>query len=624
MAQKPPPQDGGQGTKVDPRRVYVSGTSKMKGGQKQEIASAAQASEQFEDEEQARQAAGAKEFFVQLEKGIKQISIYRHNVSHYGEYLERPYSMMADYLAKWETLALRVEQLGFKIHDAWVYQADASEQNIAHKFYRDGVRILIFRNGLTTQEMLDFVLIVLTNFRSTEYLHEDMVSLMWKQEFDSIEYVVVDTVSVGGESEEEARAEVDKIVNYLYKRLTSKSKDHVAFARISLEDLEIELEDVEQAKGVVVKGTPATPDEKAHVQQELDEEDENRMLPKLVVILFKVLEEELDQDLGQALEEVFVQLLDSFLIHEDFRGINQMLRKFKSMGRKSLPANSLARLQQIEGAFRMRMGEAERLDQVAQIIDSMAEIKDPQEVYRYLTRLDEQAIMPLLQALEKMERKEARRLVCDALATLGKEQLDVFVRRLESKKANLVRDMVYVIDKLNPPDKLKMLSRLLDHPNLAIRLEALGTLGASGEETCRAYVLKALEDNDMQMRITAARMLPNFDLSMATKTLLAIVSHQDFHKRDTKEQAAIYAALAGTNTTEAMAWFREQLRSSSLISKKKLAEHKRAIVNGLALSGSIAAFKLLKAELEAGIKEEDVSAAAERACHKLRERLLGS
>jgi hypothetical protein len=73
-----------------------------------------------------------------------------------------------------------------------------------------------------------------------------------------------------------------------------------------------------------------------------------------------------------------------------------------------------------------------------------------------------------------------------------------------------------------------------------------------------------------------------------------------------------------------MAWFREQLRSTSLISKKKLAEYKRTVVAGLALSGSIAAFKLLKAELEAGIKEEDVAAAAERACHKLRERLLGS
>jgi len=447
---------------------------------------------------------------------------------------------------------------------------------------------------------------------------------MWKQEFSNIEYVVVESVSVGGESEEGARVEVDKIVNFLYGRLTSRSADHVAFARISLEDLDIELDDVEQAKGVVVKGSPASGQQKAKVQQEIEEEDENRLLPKLVVILFKVLEEELDQDLSESLEDVFIQLLDSFLIHEDFRGINQILRKFGSMGRMQLPAGNLALIQQIETAFITRMGEAERLDQVAQIIDSMAEIKEPQEVYRYLTRLDEKAIVTMLQSLEKMERKEARRLVCDALTALGKDQLVVFLRRMDSRKANLVRDMVYIVDKLNPPDKLKILAKLLDHPNLAIRLETLSTLGASGEDSCRAYVMKALGDSDMQMRINAARLLPNFDLSMATKTLVIIVSHQDFPKRDNREQAAIYAALANTNTPEAMAWFREQLRSTTLISKKKLVEHKRNIVNGLAMSGSIAAYKLLKVEIEGGLMEEDVSAAAQRACNKLRERLLGS
>jgi hypothetical protein len=636
MPEKKSNPTGGKKTRVDPKNVYISGTSreaagqapaKAKGqgkGKKGELQSAGQASEQFEDEELAKQVAAGVEFFKQLNKGFKQIALYRHNVAQYDEYMERTYKVLCAILQKWETMPLRVEQLGFKFKDAWLYQEDASEHNIAHKFYRDGVRILVFRSGLSAQELLDFILICLTNFRSTEYIHDDMVSLMWKQEFASIEYVVVDSVSVGTESEEEARVEIDKIVNFLYNRLTSKSADHVAFARISLEDLDIELEDVEQAKGVVIKGQPASKDEKVHIQEQIDEEDENRLLPKLVVIMFKVLEEELDQDLGQALEEVFIQLLDSFLIHEDFRGINQMLRKFKTMGRKKLPQGNLARIQGIETAFTSRMGEAERLDQVSQIIDAMAVINDPQEVYRYLTRLDDQAMVPLLQALERMERQEARRLVCDALATLGRGQLDVFVRRLESKKANLVRDMVYVIDKLNPVDKLKILARLLDHPNLAIRLETLRTLGSSGEDTCRAYVMKALSDGDMQMRIMAARMLPNYDLSLATKTLLSICSLPDFNKRHAKEQTAIYAALASTNTADAMEWFREQLRATSLISKKKLSEAKRIVVNGLALSGSIAAFKLLKAELEAGIKEEDVAEAAERACGKLRERLLGS
>jgi len=604
--------------KVDPRNVYISGTSKLQPDDRDAD------QKHLTETESGQRVEEMKSFFDQLQRSIKTIGLYRHNTSHYGEYLDRAYKMLATMLRKYESVTVKVDQLGFKYFDVVVYQEDATEQNIAHKFYRDGVRILIFRDGLTPEEMLNFVLICLTNFHSAEYMFEDMVSLMWKSEFENIEYVVVETFAVGTESQEEAKAEVDKIVNYLYKRLTAQTDDRFSFARISLEDLEIELDDVEQAKGLVIKGTPATPEEKSKILQQLEEDDENRALPKLVVILFKVLEEELDQDLGQAIEDVFIQLLDSFLIHEDLRSINQMLRKFKGMGRKNLPSGNLARIQQIETMFTSKMGEAERIERLTQVLDTTSQIKEPQEVFRYLTRLSDQAIMPLLEALERMERHEARRLICDALATLGGDHLDVFVRRLQSEKANVVRDMLYIIDKLNPPEKLKIIAKLLEHPNLAIRLEALNTIGAGGDESCRGFVLKALNDSDTQMRITATRLLSNFDIAKAAKTLLAIVEDSGFTKRDQKEQTAIYGALAMTNTPESIEFFRGALRTSSLLSKKKLGDFKRSIVNGLAISGSIAAYKLLKAELEAGIKEEDVAVAAERACAKLKKKLLGT
>lgn len=606
--------------KVDPKNVYISGSSKMaRPGPK-----GAASEQELRAEEIAPQVAAGVELFKEMQRGLKQIALYRHNTAQYGEYLTRTHQMMHAFVEQYETLPLRVEQLGFKLHGEWVYQEDASEMNLAHKFYRDGVRILVFRRGLPSEELVTFVLIMLTNIRTREFQYEDMVSLLWKAELGHIEYVVVDSVAVGSESEEEARAEVDKIVNYLYKKLTSATKDTLSFARISLEDLDIELEDVEQAKGLLIKGQPATNEMKARVQQELDEEDENRVLPKLVLILFKVLEEEFDQDLGQALGDLFVQLLDSFLLHEDFQGINQMLRKLAALERKSLPQASLARVQQIQRDLTARMGESERIAQVGKALDGMAEIKDPENVFQYLVRLDEPAIVPLLQSLETLERQEARRMFCDVLVALGKEHLDVFVRRLESTRANLVRDMMYVIAAINPPDRLKLIAKLLDHPNLAIRLEALQTLSASGEESVRPYVLKALGDQDMQMRIMAARMLTNFDLSTATKTLLAMIQHPDFSKKENNEQTAFFAALATTQSKEAMEFFSEALRSTSLVGKKKLAEHKRLMVNGLALSGSIAAYKLLKAELEIGFKEEDVAQAAERASAKLREKLLGS
>lgn len=603
--------------KVDPRNVYISGTSELQPDLKK-------SAEDLSETETGQRIAAARNFFEHLERSMKTIGMYLHNTSHYGEYLDKTWRALEIILEQEGSLALKVDQLAFKYMDVPIYEGEADDHNIAYRFYRSGVRIFILRQGLTAEELLNWVLICMTNFRAAEYIHEDIVSLMWKHEFSNIEYVVVESISVGGEGEDEAKIEVDKIVNYLYKRMTSKSKDRFHFARVSLEDLEIELDDIEQAKGVLIKGTTATEDIKVKVQQQIEEEDQDRMLPKLVVILFKVLEEELDQDLGQSIEEVFIQLLDSMLMHEDFRSINQILRKFKGIQRKNLPAGNQARIEKIEDNFTTKMGDAERIGRIGEILDTAADIKDPQEVYRYLTRLDSQSILPLLDTLERMEKQDPRRLFCDALVVLGKEHLDVFARRLGSTKSNVVRDMLYIIDKLNPPDKLKLMAQLLKHPNLAIRLEALNTVGAGNDETCRVYVLNALTDPDTQMRMTAARLLPNFDMKAAVKTLLGIVNDSDFHKKPAKEQSAIFSALAMTNLPEAMEFFRQQLRSTSLLSRKKLAEYKRNIVNGLGMSGSIAAYKLLKAEFEVGIKEEDVAAQAERICDRMREKLLGS
>ncbi|RME25881.1 MAG: hypothetical protein D6806_07135, partial [Deltaproteobacteria bacterium] len=585
---------------IDERTLYIAGTTKADAS-KRTIA------QNLDDEQIARRIADAKQLFDHFNRALKNISIYRHNVARFKEYLAATYQHLKRILKNYGTIAFRVEQLGFKYFGQMVYEQDATEQNIAHKFYRSGVRILIFREGLDEDELLKFTEICLTNFHKAEYMFEDMVSLMWKAEFRNIEYVVVESFAVGTESQEEAKAEIDKIVNYLYRQLTSDDADGFKYARLSLEDLEIEMEGVEQAKGVVVKGEPATPSEKAAILQQLDEDDTTRALPKLVDILLNLFDEEIDPELSEALEDVFVQLLDSFLMHENFKGLNQMLRRLRNLARKNLPPNNLALVERLEQTMKIRMGEAERLNRVAEILDTAAEIKEPQEVFRYLSALDEQAIVPLLEALERMEKLEARRLICDALAQLGKDQLDVFVRRLQSDKANLVRDMVYVIDKIDPPDKLDHLSRLLKHPNLAIRLETLNTLGSSGDESCGKYVSHALQDGNAQMRMAAARLLLNFDVNKAARTLLKIVEDPSFEKRHPQEQTAFYTALAMTNTPDAMEFFKQQLRASSLIGKKKLAEHKQQLVDALARSGSIAAFKLLKGELEAGVKDQQLA-----------------
>jgi hypothetical protein len=577
---------------------------------------------QIEEEEKQRVEA-VRDFFTQLRKCIKTIGLYRHNLTQYSAYLEPAYKALMQALEKSENIGLAVEQTSLCYHGVPVYEEDASEQNLAFKFYRDGVRMLVFRRDLTSQELLDFVLVCLAHAQPDQVVQEDMVSLLWKQDFKNIEYVVVESFALGSEGTDQTKLEVDKIVSYLYGRLTSQGSDSHQFARLSLDDLELEIEDVKQVAGVNITSQPASQSEKDAVQQEIISYDRTRLLPRFGQILSDIFSEEIDEQLGQKLVEAFDQLFDGYLLNEDLPSIDLLLAGVERLTKSALSPESLVWANQAALDLHQRMSQESTIARLGDILDARVDQESYKRIYQYLVGLDSSATSAMLHTLERLNKAEARRLFCEALAKLGRSVPEVFAERLSSPKANLVRDMLYILDKLNPPDKTRMVAGLLAHPNLALRMEALKSIANSNEPGVGAYLTRALRDKDPQVRATAAGLLPGVDLNIARQSLMAIAERPDFAEKPEREQVAVWAALSSIGTPDILEYLQKQLRTSSLLGKKKLAGHKKSLVAGMANSGSIAVYRLLKAELDSGIKDQEVAGAIERACRRLKERLLG-
>lgn len=566
----------------------------------------------------------ARDFFTRLVKGIKTIGLYRHAKGKYGEYLKDAYETLSALLDKYEVMPLRVQQNAFRYISENVYEEEPGDQNIAFKFYRDGIRLITFRQGLTAEELLDFVMICLTSFTQDAFVHEDMGSLMWKQDFAHIEHVVMESFVLGstGLADDEAKIEVDKIVDHLYHGLTSRTSDGHKYAKLSLDDLDIEIDNVEQIGGLVVKASPATAQDQMNVQFQLEQHDSRRMMPRLAEILFEVLEEELDMELAQSIEQAFYSLLDSFILQEDLDGIEALLTRLEEAQWGQLPPGSKALVAHVFRAMLGMMGDQERLFQVAEMLEVTSKPEKFKSAERYLYRLDEFAAGALLGVLESVTKLEVRRMLCDKLASFGQANLDDYVHRLGNPKANVVRDMLYIIDKLKPGNKSRILARLLKHPNLALRLEALKSIGDGSEMEASAYIMTAMKDSDAQVRATAAMLLPNFDQGVAKRTLLAAVKDPGFADKSDREQVAVYAGLAATDAPDALHFFRDELQHTGLIGRKHRLEQKRNMIRGMAETGTISAYRLLN-EFRTVVREEELVPVVERACARLRQRLLG-
>jgi sulfur relay (sulfurtransferase) DsrC/TusE family protein len=552
--------------------------------------------------------------------------LYRHNVERYGEYLAPVLAALLDFLDRKGTLDLRVEPIGFKYKTHLVFEDPSKENNLIYPFFAAGIRLFVFKPGLTIEELLRFIFISLGNPQDRSTHKEDVITQLWKAELESIEYIVVEGFrALPDDDAEEVEVEVEKVVAYLYRQLQSNSADVLRFARLNVEDLNLQLTDVEQVRGVVVEGISTNPADQARVQTTMAAEDE-RILTKMVVVLFQLLELDTHEEDFEDVAEAFVQLLDALLLAENFTAIHQIRARFVTSAQKEqLKPRTRELTKRCAERFNTRMAESQRLQTIGQLLNS-GNAKDPDGVRGYLKSLGGNAIQPLLDMLEALELPPNRRLVADVLADLGRDYVHLFTSRLTHPSSNLVKDMLYVLEKIDPPEKFALFAHVLKHPNAVLRLETLSIIGKNQSEECWDQIKAVfLEGEDPQMRAQAARLLPNYPGELCVPILLKTAQPEAFEQRTEPEKKAIFTALALCDTPETQRFLQETLlQKGGLFGKKKVDELKLLAIGGLSAAPALPSLQLL-AEVAKDPKRhgEEISEIARSAALQMRARLLG-
>ncbi|MFL5319758.1 MAG: HEAT repeat domain-containing protein [Myxococcaceae bacterium] len=560
----------------------------------------------------------AKNFTFHLLKGVKQIGMYRHNEAKFPEFLAKAHEAIEQFTAKYGPLSMKVEAQNLTLLNQPLFSEDS---NLPYKFYRDGIRQLIFRPDLSIDEMVQFTMIALSE---PERGAEDILAQLWKSGMEHVEYVVVEGFKMdeAGVSDEEMEVEVDQIVGYLYQRLKTDSDDYLRFARVTAEDLDNKVDNVDQIRGAVISGDAASDELKALIQKDLQEEESQRLFPKLISAVFQVIEGGVED--AALLEEMFAQLLDAMLLQEDFGSINLMLLKLRAMEQRDKDNETLARL---KNGFAYKMGEEQRVVRIGEVLKA-SRPKNLNDIQRYLQALTTDSVPTLLAVIEGIEIPENKAIVIDLLAKFARELPEPFVNRLDSDKPQTVRDMVAIIEKSNHPDKVKLFQPVLKSPNMAVRLEAMKIVARGRTAECRNLISGLLDDPKEQVRIHAARLLPEFDRDKSTGQalvdLLRIIKDKKFEDRSDNEKAAIFAALGSTNAPGALTFLQSLLTvKPNLLNKKKVLEDKLLAVAGLQGAESIQAYKLLGALVEDKTQPTEVLVAGRKALYTIKKSLFG-
>jgi hypothetical protein len=558
---------------------------------------------------QQEQLRAARLAMSLLLKGMRTIGMYRHNEAKFPSFLEPAHQALTSYLDRFGPLVLRVDITNFAFGNEALFDGD---QPMPYKFFRDGIRQLIFRRGFTVDELVTLMLIAL----SDPARGEDISAQLWRANISNFEYIMVDGFTMDEVSQEEIQVDVEQVVDVLQNRLRTNSDDFIRFARVSEDDLEIKMDNVEQMRGLVITGSHVTPELKARLQKEIHEEESHRLFPKLLTAVFQVVESGVDD--ASLLDEMFAQLLDAMLIQEDLALIHQLVLKLKAMEQKSglgSPPSILLR------SFLSKMGGEQRLNSVAQIL-RVSRFKNPQDVTRYLQHLGPECAPALLDALELIELPENRLLLCDSLVPFAAADPTAFVERLAlTVRPQTQRDMVYVLDRANHPEKVKIFRGLFTSSNLALKLDLMTILSRSRTGEVRKLLVELLEGPDQSLRTHAARLVVGFDTDRAFIDLMKVIRSDTFASRAPEERQAFFCALAETGLPSAMATFAQGLSERpGLFNKQKLLAEKRLMVAALGDAATIQASRMLQELSQDPDQPDELTSAARQQLSRIKKK----
>ena len=147
---------------------------------------------------------GVDSIFGWVEKTARVFQIYPENNKIFIDFTEGLAQSFTGFLRQHGELDLVVEENLFLYAGRTVYDEPNRAKSLSMRLFRDGIRKIVFYEGLTKREVLDF-LDALTRPVSTGDLDDDIVTLLWSKDFEHFSYYVLDDPgAAGGETGIEA------------------------------------------------------------------------------------------------------------------------------------------------------------------------------------------------------------------------------------------------------------------------------------------------------------------------------------------------------------------------------------------------------------------------------------
>lgn len=558
--------------------------------------------EGIETDEELLLARDVTNFFF---KTFKAIRFYPPDNPTIKGFKEQLFKKIQHFLSRYPSFVLQIREFTLLFKGRVLYENRDPKTSFAFLLFKDGLRELRFVKGLEEWEV-EGLLEVIRARDQVNTMEDDLVTLLWEQDFAHISYLATD----------EFLEETPILIPENGEQLRSGMIFRPLAYNVQVDLLDEEEPDLEallsqtSGEAAFLKDRSVyqlTHEEIEQLRNEVGREVDPAFVFDGVDILFEILIYEKEKGPYQVAANLLMKNLDGLLTLGEFQRASDLLKRLYIM----VKTYELKDWQvEILHQFIENAGDEVRIERIGNLLEKEANLR-LDEVSDYLTLLQQNAIKPLIHLLGKLKNSKARRLVCDALSEIGKNAIELFTPFMEDRRWFLVRNITYILGRIGKEKALPYLQKAFNHEDVRVRREAVQALGLIGGPKAISLLIKALVDKDARIRAMSAINLGKMGKNVGLAALLEVVQSKEFQKKEPAEMKAFLDAIGMVGSNEALPVLQQLLERRSLLGLGKKDELRFGAANTLAMIGTPEA----KAILERGrnAKDETIRAACQQA-----------
>lgn len=507
-----------------------------------------------------------------LAKSMRTYQIYEPNNPIYQRF-------SADLRAAFTELWTALPELHFTIEEralVWEgipYRTGEGRDDLAFRFYKDGVRFLTFLPGF--EDEIERFLDVVHRARNPAIEEDDLVTLLWEQDFDAFEYGYIDLLAEGIVVPERLDAPIETVSPGSVRHDAAEPSARWTEAGTTESDA--------GAAGTPTTG-PEEPEPAAasddtlyfldsaeldRLQAELEEEWSRDLRTDVLNALFDRFE---DPDPERQLEILGIlrQLLAGSLARGEFSAAAMILREMEDALQREPRLDSDQR-EEIERLFE-EVGEPAVLEQLVSALEDGSIDPDSRDLGLFFARLPATALRPLIRATARTGSESLRARLRQAVDTFAEYHTGELPILLADRDDDIAIGTAHIVTSLRMTGLAPRLAELLDRPAPEPRLAAVEALIALGTARAIEALGRALEDPVREVRLAAAKGLGELQSSSARPQIEAVLDRRGFRNADLTEKLAVLDAYARIAGDDAVPRLDRMLNARKLFRRRPPAE----------------------------------------------------